>query len=84
MRETEFLLIGVQKNAIQTNYIKAKIDEIQENSKYRLWGDRDKRINYIISESSKLEQKEYKDRFDWVGKVFHKELCKKFKFDSTT
>ena len=26
LRETEFLLIAVQNNAIRTNYVKAKID----------------------------------------------------------
>ena len=35
----------------------------------------------IVSECSKLAQKEYKARHDWVGKVIHWEICKKFKFD---
>ena len=38
-------------------------------------------INHIISECSKLVQKEYKTRHDWGGKVIHWELCKKMKFD---
>ena len=37
-------------------------------------------INHIISECSKLAQREYKIRQDWVGMVIHWELCKKFKF----
>ena len=48
-----------------------------------LCGDRDENINHIISEYSKLAQKEYKTRHDWVGQVIHWELCKKFKFDHT-
>ena len=28
-----------------------------------------------------MAQKEYKTRYDWVGKVIHWEMCKKFKFD---
>ena len=40
-------------------------------------------INYIINEYSKLAQKEYNTRYDWVGKVVHWELCKKFKYDHT-
>ena len=36
-----------------------------------------------MSECSKLAQKEYKTRHNWFGKVFHWELCKKFKFDHT-
>ena len=70
-RETESLLIVVQNNAIRTNHIKARIDKTQQNSKCRLCGDRDETTNHIISESSKLAQKEYKTRRDWVGKVIH-------------
>ena len=81
-RETESLLIAAQ-NAIRTNHIKARIDKIQQNSKCRLYGDRDKTISHIISECSKLTQKEYKTRHDWVGKVIHWDLCKKFQFDHT-
>ena len=40
-------------------------------------------INHIISECSKLAQKEYKTRHDWVGKGIRWELCKKLKFDHT-
>ena len=58
-----------------------RIDKTQQNSKYRIGGDRDEKINHIISECSKLAQKEYKARQDWVAKVIHCEMCKKFKFD---
>ena len=57
-RETESLLIAAQDNAIRTNYIKARIDKTQQNSKCRLCGDRDETINHIISKCSKLAQKE--------------------------
>ena len=63
--------------------MKARIDKTQQNSKCRLCGDRDETINHIISECSKLAQKEYKTRHDWVGKVIHWEMCKKFKLDHT-
>ena len=56
---------------------------MQQNSKYRLCGDRDETINHIISECSKLAQKEYMARHDWVGKVIHWEMCRKFQFDYT-
>ena len=81
-RETEYL-IAAQNNAIRTNHIKVRINKTQQNSKCRLCGDRDETINHIISECSKLAQKEYKTRHDWVGKVIHWEMCKKFKFDHT-
>ena len=82
-RETESLLIAAQDNAIRTNHIKARIDKTQQNSKYRLCGDRDETINHIISECSKLAQNEYKARHDWVGKVIHREMCRIFQFDHT-
>ena len=82
-RKTESLLIAVQNKAIRTNYIKARIDKTQQNSKCRLCVDRDETINHLISECSKLAQKEYKTRHDRVSKVIHWELCKILKFDHT-
>ena len=78
----ESLLIAAQDNAIRTNHSKERIDKMQQNSKCRLCSDRDEMINHIISECSKLAQ-EYKARRNWVGKVIHREMCKKFKFDHT-
>ena len=82
-RETESLLKSGQNNAVRTNHIKARIDKTQQNRKCTLCDDRDETINHIISECSKLAQKEYKTRHDWAGKVIHWEMCKKFKFDHT-
>ena len=80
-RETESILMAAQNSAIRTNHIKARIDKTQQNSKCRLCSDRDETTNHIISECSKLAQEEYKAKHDWVGKVIHWEMCKKFKFD---
>ena len=68
-RETESLLMAAQNSAIKTNHIEARIDKTQQNSICRLCGDRDETINQIISECSKLAQREYKARHDWVVKV---------------
>ena len=81
--EAESLLISSEKNAIRTNHIKTRVDKTRQNRKYRLWGDRDETINHIISEWSKLAQKEYNTRNDWVGKVISWEMRKKFIFDHT-
>ena len=78
-KESESLLIAVHNNAIKTNYIKAKIDNTQQNSKRKLCGEKDETINHI-SKCSQLTQKEYKRRHDWLVKVIHWELCKKSKF----
>ena len=55
----------------------------QQNTKYCLCGDREETINHIIREYSKFAQKEYMTRHNWVGKMIHLEMCKKFKFDHT-
>ena len=34
----------------------------------------------MINEYSKLAQKEYKTRHDWLGKMINWEMCKKFEF----
>ena len=65
--ETESFLIAAQNNAVRTTHIKAGIDKTQQNSKCRLCSDRDETINHIISECSKLAQKEYKTRHDGRG-----------------
>ena len=72
-----------KNNAIRTNHIKVRIDRTQQNNRSRLCGDRDETINHIISECSKLAQKEYKTRHDWVVKGIHWELCKRLNFDQT-
>ena len=40
-------------------------------------------IYHIINEYSKLVQKEFKTRHDWIREEIHRELCKKMKFDQT-
>ena len=75
-RETVSLLIAAQNNAVRTNHIKVRIDKTQQNSKCRQSCGRDEKINHIISECSKLAQKEYKARHYWVGKVIHWEMCR--------
>ena len=83
-REAVFLLIAAQNNAIRTNYIKMKTDNIRQNGKYWLDGNCDEMVNHIMSECNKLAEKEYNTRHDWVGKVIPWEWCKKLKFDHTT
>ena len=63
-RETEYIPIAAQSNAIRTNHIKIRIDKTQQNSKCTFCCDRDETINHIISECSKLAQKEYTTRHD--------------------
>ena len=82
-RVIESLLMAARNSAIRTNHIKPRINKTQPNSKCRLCGNRDETINHIVSECSKLAQKVYNTRHDWMGKVNPWEVCKKFKFDHT-
>ena len=38
-----------------------------------LYGERDEKIDHIMSECDKLAQREYKIRHTWLGKVIHRE-----------
>ena len=68
--------------ATRNNTDNTRIKRTTIPKKQKLCGDKDERVNHI-SECSELVQKEYKTRQDWVGKVIHWELCKKFKFNYT-
>ena len=71
IRENESFLIAAPSNFLRINNIKAKIDKTQQNNNCRLCGDREEKINHLISEYSKLAQKDYKTVHGWVGKVIH-------------
>ena len=63
-KETENLILAAQEQAIRTNLIKAKIDKTQEDSRCRMGGEVNETIHHLISECSKMEQKEYKNRHE--------------------
>ena len=75
-RETESFLIAAKSNTIRTNYIKVKINNTQQNSKYRLCSDKDETINHMICKCNKPVQWAYKKRLDGVGKVIPLEEIK--------
>ena len=41
-------------------------------------------INHTVCKCSKVAQKEYKTKYDWVGKVIHWDLGRRLKFDHST
>ena len=73
--ETESLVFAAQEQATRTNVIKGKIDKLQKQTKCRICGRHDDAINYIASEYSKLAQREYKRRHNWIGRHIHWEIC---------
>ena len=69
-QETESLLIAAQNNAIRTNYVETKIDNMRQNRKYRLCRESGKNVNHMVGECRKLAQKD-KTRLTWVGKMIN-------------
>ena len=84
MRETESLLTAAQNNAIRTNYIKSKIDNTQLNSKHRLCVNEDEKVDHTKNEFSKLVQKEYNIRYEYVRKFLQWEFLDRLKLNHTT
>ena len=68
---------GSTRTGIKNECIKAKIDRSQEDSKCRRCKAADETVSHIVSECSKLAQKEYKRQHDWVGRRIHWEVCRK-------
>ena len=62
--KTEFLLSPAQNYAIRTDLCYRKIDKARENSKFILFSETDEMIYHIISEFSKLMQREFKTLHD--------------------
>ena len=81
-RETETLIMAAQEQAVRTNLVKVKIDKTQEDSTCRMCGKADESINHLLSECSKMAQKEYKRRHDWIGRKIHWEVCRKYGLDT--
>ena len=60
-KETESLLKTTQNNVLRISFVKAKIDNTLENRKCRLCGDRDRKVNTIVSESCRLSKRKQKN-----------------------
>ena len=63
---------GSSKEHIRTNYTEKSI--VQNRIDRVDYAEKDETINHIISVYSKLTQKDYKTRFNCVGKVIHWEF----------
>ena len=76
-RETESLIVAAQNQNIRTNLIKARIDKSQGDSLCRVCRKVNESIDHIVSDCSKLAEKEYKRRHDNVRKIVHWKLARK-------
>ena len=57
--EMEAMLCATQEQAIQTNYVKHKIDKTAQSPLFRMCDKKTETISHITSECEKLAQKEY-------------------------
>jgi len=62
--------MAAQEQALRTNLVKAKLDGSQEDSKCRMCRQADENNSHLLRECSKLTQKEYNARHDWMGKRY--------------
>ena len=67
-----FYLIATQQ---RTKHVKAKVDKTQQNSKCRLWGDRDETINHITTENYALCNRYVKAEIDDTEQNSKCRLC---------
>ena len=75
-RQTESLLIAAQDQALETNYHKARIERRRESAKCRICKEKAETVTYLVSECSKLAQKEYKRRHDKIATAVHWSILK--------
>ena len=75
---TEALICSAEEQAIRKKNTKLYIDKTNDFPMCRLCGERNETVSQIISECSKLAQKEYKRRHDRVGKYMHWKRFKKY------
>ena len=76
--ETEAMLCAAQEQAIQTNYVKHKIDKTVQSPLCIMRDKISETISHIASECEKLAQREYKRRDNNVAKKVHWKLCGKY------
>ena len=81
---TKALICSAQRQSIQTNYIKYNTDKTAKSPLCRMCGIRNETISHIVSECGKLGQKEYKRRYDSVGRYLRWQFCEKLGFNRAT
>ena len=78
---TEALICAAQEQALRTNYVKFRIDKTADSPLCRLCGEKGESISHIVSECSKLAQREYKRRHDNIARIVHWKLCGEYHLD---
>ena len=74
---TEALICSAQEQSLRTNYLKYHIEKSVESPLCRMCHEKGDSVNHIVSECSKLAQREYKRRHDNVGRYVHWAMSEK-------
>ena len=77
-KKTEEFLLAAQDQALRTNSIKAKIDNIIDDCKCRLCLEKEETVDHLVSACNKIAQTDYKERHNKVVSMLHWNLCKKY------
>ena len=81
-KETESTIVAAQDQALRTRYFRNAVYRENVESICRVCGAADETVAHIISECSKLAQKEYKQvRHDNIAKMLHWKLREKWGFN---
>ena len=71
---TGALICSAQEQALRTNFTKFYIDKSSESPLCRMCGEKAETVSHLVSECSKLAQREYKRRHDNVARYIHWQL----------
>ena len=81
-KKTESTIVALQDQALCTRNLRNAVYGENVESICRVCGAADETVAHIVSECSKLAQKEYKQvRHDNVAKIFHWKVCEKWGFN---
>ena len=77
-KSTEGFVFAAQEQALQTNWLKARITGESEDARCRKCKKQDETVAHIVSGCGILAQSDYKTRHDRMGLRVYWELCKKY------
>ena len=80
---SEAPICSAQEQAIRTNYVKYHIDKRVDSPSCRMCGETGETISHIVSECSKLAQREYNRKHDNVARMVHWKLCATFNLEKS-
>ena len=61
--------------------MKFHVEKTVESPLSRMWDEKRESMSHLVSECSKLAQREYKRRHDTVATIIHWELCRLYELD---